>query len=95
MDRYKHPIALEISRHVDTYALRTASHVDAKRLISPVYERLLIAGYPGWPDHAAEDQDALSQEKKAPNMQLAMDALSAMRRILKSECDVIWDLQAR
>lgn len=87
IDRYRHPIALEISKRVDMHALRMASNAEAKRLIGPIYEKLLITGYPGWPDHATEDQNAIGHEKKAPNVQLAMDALSAMRRMLRPAPD--------
>lgn len=58
--RYQHPLAMDISCGVDMFSIRTAKVADAKRMIKPVYDRLLSAGWNDWPAHAHQDQKALA-----------------------------------
>ncbi len=58
--RYGHPLALAISKSVDMFAVRTAKVADAKRIIKPVYDKLLISGWDAWPGHSHEDQKAIA-----------------------------------
>lgn len=36
-DRFKHPLALAVSKKIDMFALRTAKHSEAVKIIAPVY----------------------------------------------------------
>lgn len=80
--RYKHPLAFAISQSkaVDMRAIRTAKTVDAKRMVKPVYEQFLAAGWNDWPENAFKD------EKKAlpfiPNKDLGRAAFGALRAVL-------------
>lgn len=58
--RYQHPLVLALSCLVDGYALRTAKTAEAERLVRPHYQRLLSTGWPDWPDHAFEHQQAIT-----------------------------------
>jgi hypothetical protein len=57
-NRYKHPLALAVSQSVEMFSVRTANAAGAKAIIKPVYEKLLIVGWDGFPD-APEHQRAI------------------------------------
>lgn len=80
--RYKHPLILAVSGSVDMFALRTAKAVDAKRMVKPVYERILESGYEDWPEHAHQEQKVLGSQKPVIDKKLALSAFSAIRAAL-------------
>jgi hypothetical protein len=80
--RYEHPLVFSISQQIDMHGLRSAKTVDAKRLVKPIYERLVNSGWDGWPDHAHEDQLAISQDKPEINRVVGKSAFSAIRSSL-------------
>ena len=57
--RYKHPLALSISKSVDMFALRTASTVIAKSIVKPIYENYMAKGWEEWPAHAHDVQQCI------------------------------------
>ncbi len=63
-ERYENPLIFAISQKIDMHGLRTAKTVDAKRMIKPVYEKLLETGWKEWPEHAFVEQKALSSSKE-------------------------------
>jgi hypothetical protein len=83
--RYRHPLALAISQHegIDVFALRTAKTDEAKRMVRPVYEKMLETGWSGWPEHAFEEQKAVSHQPVV-NRAAGLAAVAAMRQALNS-----------
>jgi hypothetical protein len=77
--RYQHPLVLAISSQVDMFCLRTAKQVDATRMVKPVYEKLLDAGWPDWPDHAHEEQAAIGREVSRSSKVAALSALKNIK----------------
>ncbi len=63
-ERYGHPLMLAIAQKIDMHVLRTAKTGDAKRMIKPVYDKLLETGWEEWPDHAFIEQKAISSSKE-------------------------------
>jgi hypothetical protein len=63
-DRYENPLIFAVAQKIDMHGLRTAKTVDAKRMIKPVYEKLLETGWKEWPEHAFVEQKALSSSKE-------------------------------
>ena len=53
-DRYKHPLALAISRKIDMFKLRTSSAHDCVQIVKPVYESLASQDWSEWPVNALE-----------------------------------------
>ena len=56
--RYKHPLTFAIAQSpmVDMCAVRTGKSADIKRMLKPVYEKLIASGWNGWPEHAHDSQ---------------------------------------
>jgi hypothetical protein len=79
--RYRHALAFAISQHeaIDMHGLRVAKSVDAKRMVKPVYEKMLETGWNDWPDHAHEDQKAVTHDVQRSSKTFAMSALSAIK----------------
>ncbi|MEY3881062.1 MAG: hypothetical protein RIQ94_1858 [Pseudomonadota bacterium] len=80
--RYKHPLIFAVSLSVDMFLLRTAKAVDGKRMVKPVYERLLESGWDDWPLHAHIDQRAIGMTKPAANRSAGLSALREIRAFL-------------
>lgn len=80
--RYGHPLVLAVAQELDMFAIRTAKSVDARRMVRPVYERVLADGRPCWPEHADVDQAALGFVNPSVNRALGLSALNAIRATL-------------
>ncbi len=81
-ERYKHPLAFAVSLSTDMHRLRLSKHVDAKRMIKPVYDDFIGSGWPDFPAHAYECQLAVTHEKKPVDKELARSFLTAIKEIL-------------
>jgi hypothetical protein len=77
--RYRHPLILAVSLEVDMHSLRTAKLVDARRMVKPVYERLLNSGWNDWPEHAHDDVIGLTHEKPKTDKAIAKAAFKNMK----------------
>lgn len=67
--RYGHPLIFCIASQVDMHILRTVRTVTAIKTIMPIYERLLLKGFPGWPDYALTEQKALKADKRPVDLE--------------------------
>lgn len=80
--RYKHPFILAASGSVDMFLLRTAKLVDAKRMVKPVYERILADGWPDFPPHAHIEQKAISSLMPITSREAGLKAFQQIRGAL-------------
>ncbi|MGZ5028984.1 MAG: hypothetical protein ACXV8I_00110 [Methylobacter sp.] len=85
--RYKHPLALAVSRHegVDMFSIRTAKPADAKRMIKPAYEQCLKSGWSDWTDDELKEPDSKQKalgHDKSRNKAIGASAFSAIRAAL-------------
>jgi hypothetical protein len=78
-NRYQHPLILAISSEIDMFALRTASTLEAKRMVKPIYEKLLDTGWKDWPDHAHKEQNCIENHKPRSSKDFALSALSVIK----------------
>ena len=82
--RYKHPLTFAIAQSpmVDMCAVRTGKSADIKRMLKPVYEKLIASGWNGWPEHAHDSQKRIGAEKPVPSKEAARVSLTALRGAL-------------
>lgn len=82
VDRYKHPMIFAISQETDMHGLRIAKYVDVKRMIKPIYDDFISSGWTDFPDHAYEDQLAVTHEKAPVDKELARSFLTSLKEAL-------------
>jgi hypothetical protein len=79
--RYKHPLILAVAAGTDIFSLRTAKLIDAKRMVKPVYERILESGWPDFPAHAHIEQKAIATLKPITSKAAGLSAFSEIRKL--------------
>lgn len=81
IDRYSHPLALAIAQHpgFDMFAMRTANNADAKRMVEPIYDHYVSAGWTDWPEQAGQVQGAIAVDATAPDVELGLQRISMLR----------------
>lgn len=82
VDRYRHSLIFAIAQDTSTdmHALRTGKLVDVKRILKPIYEKLITVGWKEWPEHAHAQQQALSRDKPIRDKALALSSIAEIRQ---------------
>ncbi|MGZ8984719.1 MAG: hypothetical protein ACXW11_12375, partial [Methylotenera sp.] len=82
--RYQHPFVLAVAMKIDKYELSRASTEKARKLVKPVYEKILAEGWDDWPENAHSEQKALEAQQPKPRYMKPEDILAMMREALKA-----------
>ena len=79
--RNKHPIVLAVRSRIDMYNLRTKSMDSAAKMVRAIVDDLLTTGYPGWPDHAHEQQKSIASTKNVViDRQKSLEAIEKLKQ---------------